>query len=99
MMNPRRALEVRAWPDLAIEAALRLGGSFQPLARSSWPLPSGLKERVTVRWPRVYQWYHAHRWGEQLLDMLRRRVTVRVANMPQPYKGTIQSEFQVDGRT
>jgi hypothetical protein len=89
---------MRAWPDLAIEALLRLGGSFQPIGQSSWPLPPRLHERVVVRWPRTYQWHHTGRWGDQLADLLRRRVDVTIADLSQAYQGTVLSEFQIDGQ-
>ena len=97
-MAIRRVPALSAWPDLAIEALLRLGGTFQPIAQSSWPLPSSLRERVKVRWPRVYQWEHTHRWGDQVLDMLQRRLDVAIADLPQVYQGTVLCEFVIDGR-
>lgn len=62
-------------------------------------LPGDLRQRVVVRWPKDYQWVYTWHGGNQIRDMLRERVPVVAAAIPQPYKGTIVSEFQIDGRT
>jgi hypothetical protein len=97
-MTIRRIPELPAWPDLALEALLKLGGRFQPTAESSWPLPPALRDRVRIRWPSVYQWQHMPRWGDQILDLLRRRLHVVIADITQQYHGTVQCEFEIDGR-
>jgi hypothetical protein len=91
-------MQVRDWPDFAVEAALRLGWSLPPVASSHAALPASLRQRVSVRWPRVYQWPFMAIGGAQLRDMLQRRVEVVTADLPQPYRGTIVTQFVIDGR-
>lgn len=97
-MKLRRLMEIRDWPDFAVEAALRLGWSLPSVGSSHTMLPASLRERVSVRWPRAYQWRFMYIGGDQLRDMLQRRVDVVRADLPQPYRGTIVSQFVVDGR-
>jgi hypothetical protein len=92
----RRIPTLSVWPDLAIEALLRLGGTPKSTVESSWSLPPSLSARVKVRWPRTYQWHFTHQWGDQILDMLQRRVDVAIVDLPQVYKGTVVSEFEID---
>ena len=96
-MNLTRLLDVRTWPDLATEAVLRAGGRLHGLEPPS-DLPAEVRQRVTVRWPRAYHWPSYAKGGDQLRELLRRRVRLVSAQLPQPYRGTILTEFEVDGR-
>lgn len=98
-MSLRPLLTLSSWPDLAIEALLQIGGTVHSTAQSIWALPSGLRGLVRIRWPRIYVKDYFHVWGNQLRDMLKRHVDVVTADLPQPYRGTIQCECEIDRRT
>ncbi|PYP71960.1 MAG: hypothetical protein DMD41_10750 [Gemmatimonadetes bacterium] len=97
-MDPRNLLDVRNWLNLAVEAAVRLGCRMHSLEGVSWYLPPDVRERVVLRWPESYAWVATKGAEEQIRDMLGQRVRVVIAPIPQPYKGTIVTEFQIDGR-
>src|SRR3989441_165952 len=97
-MNLRRFLAWRSWPGFAIEATARFSGQVRAVRKAIQRLPPALRDRITVRWPRVYQWPLMSILGDQIRDMLRQRVKVVITNLPQPYKGTILAAFEIDGR-
>lgn len=87
------------WLDLVRELPWRLRPTPRTRHPLSWPLPPDIRERLTIYWPRVYQWAPMDRIGIYLLPSLRRFATVRVVDLPQPYRGTILTRFEFDGNT
>jgi hypothetical protein len=94
-MNLLRVLDWRAWPDLAIEAPLRFAGRIRAASRAIPQLPADLRDRVTVRWPRVYE---CPLLATQIREMLSQHVNVVRTELPQPYRRTIWTEFEIDGK-
>src|SRR5260370_2793252 len=92
-MNLLRVLEWRSWPDLAIEAPLRFAGRVRAVRKSVRQLPADLRHRMTVRWPRGDQ---CALMGTQIREMLSQHIEVSIADLPQPYKRTILTEFEID---
>ncbi|HYK11357.1 MAG TPA: glycosyltransferase [Gemmatimonadales bacterium] len=85
--------------DLAIEGVLRVWPEATDRAAPSYTLPPDIARRVSVRWPRTYEWGPADVWGDQYRRALSRHVPVRVTDVPQRFKGNIVCHVAVDGRT
>jgi hypothetical protein len=93
-MNLLRVFDLRAWPDLAIEAPLRFAGSVRAAGHAARQRTAEPHHRVTVRWPRAYE---CPGLATQIREMLSQRVKVVPADLPQRYKRTILTEFEIDG--
>jgi len=82
-MNLRRFLDVKAWPDLAVEAYWRTG-----LRRPERPEPTSFLNpehlaQVAVHWPARYEWKHSEKWIEPLTEGFSRYVSVMKMPIPQ----------------
>lgn len=65
----------------------------------AWAIEPGELTGVTVRWPSTYEWEAASDWVELLRYGLERYLPVElVADIPQPYKGTVVFQFVGGGR-
>lgn len=70
--------------DIAREIRFKMRAEHRSPFAPSWPLPQGIKETVTVRWPaRYYDPPACYRWAALLIGM-RRHVPVELAELEQP---------------
>lgn len=89
---------LQTWRDRAVEAALRALAAAPSVTNEAWRVePEELRD-VTVRWPSAYQWPTARLWVDTLLYGLRKRVSVELAPLAQPYRGTVLFQFVARGR-
>lgn len=85
--------------DLAIEGVLRAWPNANGPRPPSFPLPADVATRVSVQWPRAYEWALADVWGDQYRHALEQFLPVQIADIPQPFAGVIVTRFGVDGRS
>lgn len=89
---------LRAWKDKAVEITLRTMASKPQVINPAWRIdPAELKD-VTIRWPIKYEWERAHLWVDTLLYGFRRFKEVEMAELEQPYRGTVLFQFVVRGK-
>lgn len=82
--------------DRAVELLWRVSPPAAP-GPSTWPLgPAALATAIVV-WPRSYAWGPADKWLRHLRTGLEAWVTVRTAEIPQPYSGVVIIRLAVDG--
>jgi len=82
---------------LTREALWRLRPSSVEALPPSWPLEPNRLERMLIVWPRTYDWPHAHRWLDTLLSGLQTHVSVRFAELSQPYHHVVLFHLELDG--
>lgn len=90
----RRAVSVSRG---AIDAAPLLGPAQRPPSEPSWPLTEHDRARLTVRWPRVYQWSEADTWVGPIRHGMSRLVAVIPDEIPQLHRGIVAIKVELDG--
>src|SRR3954470_5247922 len=97
-MNLLKSNSLITWRDRAIEATLKAVAPRPQVTNPAWRVhPEELRD-VSIRWPVRYQWPRAHLWVEPLLYGFRSRLKVEMAELEQPYKGTVLIQFVVRGQ-
>jgi Glycosyl transferases group 1 len=89
----RRALQASAG---AIDAARLLGPTQPPPTALTWPLSEEDRARLTIRWPRVYQWTEADTWIGPLRHGMSRLVRVVDEEIPQLHRGIVAIKVELD---
>jgi hypothetical protein len=68
-----------------------------PSPGATWPVSAETAARLSIAWPRTYQWPLAGHWVDGLRDALTALVPVRAAQIEQPYEGAVLIEVTLDG--
>jgi hypothetical protein len=63
-------------------------------AADPWPIPRGLLDGATLRWPESYHWPPAHLWFDSLLAGFRRHLDVQPAPIEQPVGPVVRAELR-----
>jgi len=90
---------VQTLRDSAVEAALRTWATGATVINSSWAIDAEELQDVRIRWPAHYQWPTARFWVDTILYGLRQRVPLELAEIPQPYRGTVIFQFVREGQS
>ena len=97
-MNPIKSHNLRVWRDRAVEVTLNAVASKPQMLNPAWQIKREELRAVTIRWPIKYQWERAHLWVDTLFYGFRRLVKVEMAELEQPYSGTVLFQFVVRGK-
>ncbi len=81
----------------AIDAAPLVGPAQSPPSQLTWPLTEDDRARLTVRWPRVYQWSEAETWVGPIRHGMSRLVRVVGDELPQVHRGIVAIKVELDG--
>lgn len=90
----RRALRAGAG---ALDAAPLLGAAQPAPSQLTWPLTERDRARLTVRWPRTYQWSEAETWVGPIRHGMSRLVRVAPDEIPQVHRGIVAIKVELDG--
>jgi hypothetical protein len=90
------------WKGLSLErrsqlwrATGRHSGEQLPL---SWELPTDLRMRASLRWPRTYDWAHAGQWLSSLREGFATHLQVEDSEIEQPFERVLVAQLDVNGR-
>lgn len=78
-------------------ALARRGHATEPAFGPTWPVDPETRARLSIGWPARYGWPLAGHWVEGLRAGLASLVPVGVAEIEQPYEGTVLIEVTLDG--
>jgi hypothetical protein len=85
--------------DSTVEMALRTFAAAPSLINPSWAIAAEELRAVKIRWPAQYQWPAARFWVNTIFYELKKRVPVEIADLPQPYRGTVIFQFLRNGKS
>ncbi|MBK8147788.1 MAG: glycosyltransferase family 1 protein [Acidobacteria bacterium] len=83
-----------------VELYLNLFAHRPEIENRDWHVAPDELKNVSIRWPDQYQWDAASDWVEVLLYGFRKHIPVEmVGDIPQRYRGTVNFELIINGRT
>ncbi|HEX8845393.1 MAG TPA: glycosyltransferase [Pyrinomonadaceae bacterium] len=97
-MNLINSNSLRVWKDRAVEFALKTVARKPRVTNAAWRINPEELHGVTIRWPVKYQWEPARIWVDPLLYGFRNVAQVEMAELEQPYRGTVLFQFVVRNR-
>jgi Glycosyl transferases group 1 len=99
-MRLRSLARADVWRGLVLEAAtVHRPVDYIQERPLSWTLPTDLRERARLIWPRAYDWENAHEWMDSLLDGFRQHLPVEYADLRQRFRHIVTAVLWLDGRS
>jgi hypothetical protein len=94
----RNLLDARGFRELSTDWLWKIGPPHRTSFPITWPLTAEDRAAMTLEWPRVYNWNMTRAWVDNLHRGLRRTVSTRLADIPQPHGGVVLFRVRLDGR-